>query len=317
MERQERLQHVIQQLGRLSDKRTGPSGSTFVRCPFHNEKTPSFRIFHSVTTRVPGYGKCYGCGQSGAWDTFAEVLGLEPYAQGKPITHYANVVSKVDKKPEREYTLSKLPKGKFWRGISTNLLRKVGCKMYTCSEYGTKYIYLPVIVNGEVKGYSRGRLRKREGYTSYLNSPGDWTRRYGLFPFDYAIKKAKNKTVVLVEGQRDALRLLSLGIPAMCIMGTQSWSEYKVSLLELHGIERVVIMMDGDRAGIQATQTAIEYLEGLLDYVVIKLWHIKGSPYRKYRHLDDEEIKPYKHLFWDPGNCPESVLKEIKRRYIK
>jgi len=59
-------------------------------------------------------------------------------------------------------------------------------------------------------------------------------------------------TMALVEGPRDALRLLSEGIPACAILGTQSWSEKKSFLLSLAEVGRAIVITDSDRAGDKA-----------------------------------------------------------------
>lgn len=324
MKTEQQRAHVDQQLSMYPGaKKQGPDGSIFVLCPYHSEKTPSFLIRCGPMARVPGYGRCFGCGQKGTWNVISQAMGLQPFEGAKPVEQYAMPkihIGDEDEPVDDAYSLKPLPRNKKWRGISTNLLREIGCALYVSEEYGSKYLFLPVYVNGELKGFSRGRLRKVADLPSYLNSKSAWTAKYGLFPFDYTLATKefkKSKTVVLVEGQRDALRLLALGIPALCIMGTQSWSEFKAQLLDLHGVERVVVMMDGDDAGIEATATAQHYLEPIFDVSLIKLWHIKGSPYRKYRSLSTEERKEFKHLFWDPGNCPDWVLKRLKSKYFE
>lgn len=43
----------------LSDRyNIRPNRGGFILCPFHGEKTPSFKVY-------PRYGRCYGCGWSG------------------------------------------------------------------------------------------------------------------------------------------------------------------------------------------------------------------------------------------------------------
>lgn len=319
MERSDKLQHVISQLARLPNTKK-LSDSTFILCPFHAERTPSFRVWHSPTTRLPGYGKCYGCGTGKTWDSFAELIGCTPF-EDKLTQKYAAApqVLTLDAEEKKEKLVFRpLPKGKTWRGISTDLLRKVKAK-FAKDVYGRTFVYLPVLVNKELKGYMKASLRKVAGKPSFINSPGTWSKEYGYFPFDYSIKLAKkSKTVVLVEGQRDALRLLSYGIPALSILGTNSWSDYKVKLLELSGIEHVVLFMDGDAPGRTASRKAKELFQGKLKVSEVKLWAFADSPYKQY--LKDknrkENLDYWKSQFWDPFNCPKWIIDEIHRRYF-
>src|SRR6185503_2323141 len=173
---------------------------------------------------------------------------------------------------------------KKWRGIKTNLLIKMGAKVCIISkdDYSYKRLWLPVHINGELRGYIKARFRKDPNFPSYINAKGKWSRTHGLFPFDPAIelmRKLGSKTIVLVEGQRDALRLIAAGIPAMCILGTQSWSDTKAKLLELAGVRRLILLMDGDCAGKEATKLLKPKVSDMFKVVAIKLWALEGSPY--------------------------------------
>lgn len=317
MERSNKLQHVITQVSRIQPQKN-LEDSTFILCPFHNERTPSFRIWHSPSTRSPGYGKCYGCGTGKYWDSYAELIGCEPFTD-KLTQRFAAApqvltISKNDKKEKLKFRA--LPKGKKWRGISTSLLRKIGAK-FAQDEFERTFVYLPCLVNKEVKGYMKASLRKTKGRPSFINSKGGWSKEYGLFPFDYVVSK-KSKTVVLVEGQRDALRLLEHNIPALSILGTNSWSDYKVQLLELAGFEHIILMMDGDAPGRTASRKAKELLQGKFRLTEVRLWAFTNSPYREY--LKDENRKEnldyWKTKFWDPFNCPVRILNELSKRYF-
>lgn len=338
-----KLEFVKSQLGMYAGEKKSVLGSTFVLCPFHSEKTPSFRIFHSETSLSPGFGKCYGCGHSGPWDDIADRLGLQPFKKGPPKEERANSLQILAKMHtasknsngyrEDKFKFWKLPPNKLWRTIPTNLLIELGGKLcYKWSdEYqrwgSTKYIYMPVYINGVQRGFFRARLKKDESdqkLASYYLAAADgsnWSKTHGLWPYDRAVnlmRELQSSTMVIVEGQRDALRLLMLGIPAMCIFGTQSWSSNKCKLLELAGVERVVTLMDGDPAGIEATQKIAPSLQSMFEAKIIKLWTIKGSPYLKVENADDPaaEIKKRKLKMWDPGNCPQWILDKIRRVYF-
>ena len=180
-------------------------------------------------------------------------------------------------------------------------------------------MYMPVNVDGETKGYIKARMKKVDGKPSYINLRGNWVSHYGLFPFDYTMQNLVNKTVVLVEGQRDALRLLSFGIPALCIMGTQNWTVHKARLLEMHGVDTVYIFMDGDDAGIHGTEKVWELSHDLFDTHVIKLWQIKGSPWLKYKDCENpsKTAKENGEELYDPGNCPDTILHKLRNKIYK
>lgn len=333
VETQSKLDFVRTQMQQYAGLKKEQGGSTFVCCPFHSEKTPSFRVFYSDTTQNPGFGKCYGCGEKGGWDKIAPLLGLKPFKRGKPEEEFANfrLLPTGDEEGEdadfihEEMELSDLPRNKKWREIKTNLLIDLGAKVcrIKSKEYGLlkPRLWLPVYINDELKGYIKARFKKHPDFPSYINAKGPWSKTHGLFPFDYSIKLMKkigSKTIVLVEGQRDALRLISMGVPALCILGTQSWSDTKAKLLELAGVERLILLMDGDCAGREATKLLKPKVSKMFRIKVLKLWSMKDSPYIQFK---DEEYpskaaKKADVTLWDPGNCPTWIIRKIKRIYF-
>jgi DNA primase len=131
-----------------------------------------------------------------------------------------------------------------------------------------------------------------------------WSLTHGLFPFDTAVKLMQDKgltTMVLVEGPRDALRLIQMGIPACSILGTHSWSDNKRRLLEFAGVTRLITMFDGDEAGYKAHLLVRENVQKTFDYSAVKLWKYpipEGHPEDKL----------------DPGNCPKPMLVRLKKQ---
>lgn len=325
MDTTRRLRHVQRELERYTGVIDRQGDSSFILCPFHSERTPSGRIFHASKTKSPGYFKCYGCGRVAKWDELAPHLGLKPIQWARPEEEFATPLrSRADEvNEEREMILEDLPAGKFWRSIPTDFLIEVGCKRghfyYPGSDvHGKPWVWMPVFINEELRGYSRGRLRKESDKPSYINSKGGWTKDYGLFPYDFTKKLTKKKRyVVLVEGQRDALRLLLAGIPALAIMGTQNWSVCKSRMIEMLDIDFAVLMMDGDCAGLQAVKLIEPQLSPLVNTEVFSLAG-RGSPYWAFRK-EEEPSKAAKAAgveLWDPQNLPSAKLKEL-RTYLQ
>lgn len=71
----------------------------------------------------------------------------------------------------------------------------------------------------------------------------------------------RHSTVAVVEGSLDAVSCWQAGVPALAQYGS-SLSRGQVDLLKRIGVRRVVLMYDNDTAGIKATQTAHEMLDG-------------------------------------------------------
>ncbi len=340
--RSAKIAFVKQQLATYSGPKKELKDSTFVLCPFHGERTPSGRVFHSEASYGnPGRFKCYGCSAVGQWNDVAPKLGLEPFYQGPPKEEYAvNLMSKalaavaestitdVDQTYElAEFKFSHIPTGKRWRTIPTDLLIELGGRLCykwypEYNKWGTvKMLHFPVTIQGREEGWFRARLKKEDDKPSYLNAGGKWTKTHGLWPFDYAIDlmiSLRSRSIVLVEGQRDALRLCMNGIPSMCIFGTQSWSEQKQNLLEIAGVDHIILMMDGDCAGILATKLIHPMVKKMFKIKTIKLWSIKGSPYLKVAHYPQpsKAAKRVGITLWDPGNVPQRIVDNLKHQYF-
>lgn len=328
-----KLQFVKEQLAQFGGEKKLGDDFSFILCPFHAEKTPSGRIFHSADSYSPGYYKCYGCGARKTWNDLADAIGLQPFGKSRPKDEYALLIqlttSQVEESKDERIKFKAVPEGATWRGFDYELLKSLGAKL--CKTYNEDHkfwtkpmLYLPVIVQGKTRGYIKAQLKKEKGsrLPSYINKSGNWSKTYGLFPYDPAVrlmKKLRSSTIVLVEGPRDALRLISLGIPAVCILGTQSWSEKKAKLLELAGVDHVILMMDGDCAGVKATELIKPTLKSMFKRTtVVKLWSIKDSPYIPFADKE-EPTKAAKEAgaeLWDPGNCPKWILKKLKRKYF-
>lgn len=328
-----KLDFIKAQLATYGGEKKEYAERTLIRCPFHNDTNPSGSL--SLNSTYAGYFRCYSCGTRANWDELAEKLGLQPFKRSEPKEEYAvDLMARAEafleqKKLYREdkFKFWSIPPNKRWRSIPTNLLIELGGRMcYKWSDdyqrWGsTKFIYLPVNINEEQVGFFRARLKKEGDQPSYFNAAGHWSRTHGLFPFDHSVQLMQNlnsSTMVLVEGQRDCLRLISQGIPAMCIFGTQSFSDHKAKLLELAGVKHLLVMMDSDEAGMKGTEKVKEACTGMFKLTILKLWSMKNSPYLQF--VDHENpTKAAKEAgveLWDPLSCPQWILDKIKRKYF-
>jgi hypothetical protein len=104
----------------------------------------------------------------------------------------------------------------------------------------------------------------------------------------------------------------------MSILGTQGYSSHKAKLLELGGVSRIILMMDGDCAGIAATEKIAPMLRTAFDVEIIRLWNYKNSPIVKFMHLNEptKEAKLAGVSLWDGCNCPEIILTKLKNKYF-
>lgn len=329
---------IADQISRYAGEKKHSTNRVVIQCPFHADKTPSGAIWMG-NDRFVGNFKCWGCGKHASWDDLAPRIGLLPFRRGKPqeeetidlgLERMMAALQRTARYRDDEFRFSELPKNKFWRGIPTNLLINIGGKLsqrYNEGGYweNEQFIYFPVKINEEQHGFFRARLKKHPDLPSYILAAADgsrWSSTHGLWPHGTAIKlmdQLDSRAIVLVEGQRDALRLINNGIPAMCIFGTQSWTPEKARLLEMSGVEHVILMMDGDCAGKAATTKIVPTLDGIVDMVTpLKLWNVEGSPYKLFAHLPEpsKAAKQAGYELWDPGNVPQSIIDRVKRNFF-
>ena len=282
-------------------------------CPYHRESNPSFRV-ELGSKKYAGFGKCYACGKSAPFNEWAKLAGMKPLSKEASLMGDFAIVPPLIKEVKQEKVETEdIPKNKKWRGISTNLLIDIGCKIV--HHYGTKFISMPVNVNGEKSGEIKARIKKIPEKPSYINSPGIWTRTNGLFPFDYVVENFGNSVCVLTEGPRDALRLIENNIPAICIFGVHSWSKEKAKYLNF-AFEKIILCMDGDCAGIEGEKTAKSFLQNQV--VESFCLYGKDSPYHKYRNREKPKDAANKDgiELWDAFNMPKSKVQELQK-FIK
>lgn len=278
----EALRIVEQSLSRSKNTKHNGTG-VFIPCPFHTGDTkPSLGVNLSKNGVPVGYFYCFGCGAKGHWNILAEKLGF-PKLKGSDFK--TNTVGDInfDEINRELFALSSTenmlkslgaefnmdwPSEETWRNIPGSLLSAIGAKITYDVYTKDRAILLPVTVNGKTVGMIKGTNQRQE--RSYIMSTGSWAKTYGLFPFDYAFS-FKTQSIALVEGARDALRLIRFGLPAVAILGSQSWSETKRNLILSTGIKRVVLAFDGDRAGVQCTNKIWRDLKTLVPTSILKL----------------------------------------------
>jgi DNA primase len=113
-----------------------------------------------------------------------------------------------------------------------------------------------------------------------------------LYPLDLPLQRS----VILVEGLGDVLRLRKEGLAALCFFGTGNWSKYKISLLMGHTniIKHVIVCGDGDRAGHEINKVIKRDLDrcGYFDVSVFKI------------PIFENKI--------DPGDMPDSYIRSLR-----
>lgn len=273
-------------------------------------KTHSFVLEDYILT-----GNCLGCGKNGHWNRFAEVIGAEtiPEWDTKEKNVSDEILEGIEDKllGEDEFTVKKIlkimqceeaqpwPVEFDWRGFKGSLINKVGGLIIQDNYNEDVAVVFPVSIHKRIRGGVKAVMQKRDKQTSYITMRGEWINKYGLFPFDYTlhlIKKRKYNFVVLVEGPRDALRLLRNGIPAMAVLGANTIGKVKAMLIESMDVQ-VYVITDNDSGG---------------DKLWMNLKEKLGKIKPKRLKLPKEKDAKGKLIKMDPFNAPKYVLDNIK-----
>ena len=325
-------------------------GSKFqICCPYHNDSNPSALIgLDPAETRGPvGWFTCLGCGKSVGWNEVARTLGLKPISKPKDLKaeHFVEPQTfkkeLFTKKSERgifteleHFKIGRPFPFKEWRGVDVQLLYAVGAQYAHDQLFNQYYVFLPVLVNGKMRGYVKAKIEKpTDGRPSYLNAKADnnvnWSRKWGLIYFDYAIQLMRDggwKTMVLCEGPRDSLRYLEHGIPAVSVLGALNWTSHKRDLLVDAGVEKLVISFDGDDAGIKATKAVYKDVKHHFDTKYLALWKERVPrwenipPSTKHVRQAFKMQGDKKVYLWDnemdPFNMPDRFVEAVEQEII-
>lgn len=299
---------IISELSRHGIEYGFTKNDITVACPFHEHSGMKRKLGFKRDSEI-GAMYCWVCGIRGTWNTYAEKMGFALIKAGATAER-GDIRSLLrefeDYEKKQPVYVTDLPPGvtpweEGWRGLSADFLATIPSFRWYDKKSGYRILW-PVVQRSRLYGFTSARADPTdETLQPKTRNLGGLPTSRVMFPFDHYLIKDR---VVLVEGQFDALRLLSYGIPALSIMGTNQWiseessGRLKTNLLLSKGITRVVIAMDGDDAGWQCTREVHRSLNKEIDTRVMEFPDPpKGS-----------DIDCY-----DPGNAPTKYLRVIKR----
>jgi len=262
------MRTVIEQLKQagldFSDSREN-GRNVFVKCVFHQEKTPSLSI-----DKENGVYHCFGCKAGGSFESLMTKLGAEADPTDRPsdIDRYLDTRSERRLQPPTEMLLG--PVEFEWRGLGPEFLTECGCRHWKqVIERGMSIefvdrLWIPIRIRGVQVGYTAPSVIRglRPTHSENLRS------KDVLLGYDLVVPGCE---LVVCEGPADWLRLRSLGVMATAILGTGSWSPYKLSLLIAKAPQKVILMMDGDEAGRKAAQAIHKDVNRIMDVSIYEL----------------------------------------------
>jgi DNA primase len=160
---------------------------------------------------------------------------------------------------------------------SHNYLRQRGVDRVTAAEFGVGFyggpglmsgrIIIPIRnASGEIVAYAGRAL---DGGLPKYKLPAGFRKAWELFNIQRAAATG-SKTVIVVEGYFDCLRVHQAGFPfVVALMGSSLSTSQERVLTER--FERVVLMLDGDPAGRAASRAISTRLSGKCPAVVINV----------------------------------------------
>jgi len=226
-------------LSELPELKSNGTGIGKALCVFHSEKTPSLSI--DLNT---GSFNCFGCGKKGDIFKFRQERYGEDFQTA--LEYFANFAGMYSAKPESKP--KKIVKTYDYRDETGTLLFQT--------------------VRHEPKDF---RQRRPDGKDEWA-----WNLQgVRLVPYNLS-EVLKAKSVVIVEGEKDADNLKPLGLTATTSpMGAGKWrKEYNEHFKD----KRIAILSDNDDPGKKHAQTVAGNLHEIAESV--KVVDLPGLPYK-------------------------------------
>jgi 5S rRNA maturation endonuclease (ribonuclease M5) len=300
---------VLDQVAKTGRRFLTRSDCVVIQCPIHangQERTPSRKINLSNPRFKPLESFCYGCNDDDkrlTWNELAARCNMAPIRTADDNDGdeddgdglWLSLPSSEEFYGAEAEDVAHFKWKGNWRGISHKLLKRLGVSLVNSKD--EPRIYFPIYVDGEQIGNVQCvvEVNEESHKIKYLISKENRWSQYTLYPVDIAYEMAEQAGyIVIVEGLRDALKLIQLGVPAVCIWGTNAWTRAKLdALIELD--VKLIVAMDGDEPG-----------RGARDKIVADLKRHK-VPHAVINFEED----------MDPGKMPKADILELKRMFDK
>jgi len=358
------------------------------RCPFHDEKTPSF-----VVSPTKGIYKCFGCGKGGNSIMFLQDLQGANYPEAlRYVAEKYNIeIIEESLSPEQESKLSakesqfiatkfaceffqdslwKTAEGKNIglsyfkeRGFSQEIVKQfklgyspkkqnsfekaaiksgfdknilIEASLIGTNDDGKSYdkfrertIFPIHSYSGKVIGFG-GRAFSAEAKSKYLNSAEtliyDKSKvLYGLYIAKQAISKADK--CFIVEGYTDVISMHQNGIENVVSASGTALGSFQIELIK-RSTNNIILLFDGDKAGINATIRSIDIcLKGEMNVRIASFpegedpdsFSKKLSTIEFQRYLEKESINFVDYLIniykLNDQTDPAKII-EIKKKII-
>jgi DNA primase len=241
-----------------------------VKCPFHEDATPSFQVYPKTNTWNCFSSNC----QAGSGDQVDFIMKHEQISKHEAILKAQELLGVMPEKPKQETT----DYVKLFEGFKYALQRSPRAKEYLTSRKltlpdigynsGTSYEKLKNCIvfalrnkSGQVVSlYGRSILNDENARHFYTGG------RQGLYP---GYPNSNTTKLILTEAIIDAATLLQLPeitsqYAILSLYGTNGLTdEHRMAIKDLHQLQEVVLFFDGDDPGRQAIKKHYQELTTL------------------------------------------------------
>jgi DNA primase len=264
------IKQSLSMLKVLAHYKLVPDRNNRLKCPFHDDTTPSFQVYPKTNTWHCFSSNC----QAGSGDQVDFIMKHEQISKHEAILKAQELMGIVPEKPKQEAT----DFVKLFEGFKYALQRSPRAKEYLASRKlalpdtgynsGNQYEKLKNCIvfalrnkAGQVVSlYGRSILNDENARHFYTSG------RQGLYP---GYPKADTTKLILTEAIIDAATLLQLPeiiqqYAILSLYGTNGLTdEHKAAIKDLHQLQEVVLFFDGDEAGRQAIKKHYQELSTL------------------------------------------------------
>lgn len=235
-----------------------------VLCPFHNDHTPSGGLWADT-----GYFKCFACGVAVSFAEFLSEATDIPLLQARLLVRGADDITNLEDRI-RKYFDADVDRFRYfnvksfrsiyppleegsdeWDYLCQRGIKRSMINLFDMRSGVRKYqnrVVLPIYTpEGRLVSYM-GRAIDVGMAPKTRKSRSPHRTLFGLRQVVRKFSEGRLYTIVVVEGEFDAIYLQQFGISAVANMGTVEMSFAKLRLLRKYA-KRVVLSYDGDAAG--------------------------------------------------------------------
>jgi len=286
-----------------------PDKNNMLRCPFHNDKTPSMKIYPETNTY-----HCFGCGKTG--DQIQFIQDYKKITKHQAILKAEALINETPAnqekyKPNNQKPMKNIELLKMFTSFKHAIQRSPKAREYTEKRHlninrleigynsGTTYKQMKHCIifplknqSGEITSFYGRSILDKENAKHYYTAG-----RTGLYPEH---PKEETEILILTESIIDTATLLQYpeitnNYTILSLYGTNGLTdEHTKAIKELRNLKEIILFLDGDEPGIKATE---KYGQELKPVINIKLSVVQTPENEDINSLSDgHEPEIYTHL---------------------